>query len=791
MVLRRDVPDRLFCRNVDIHRQNDREVIIRIGELIEARSRMFIDGLNLSPLESIAEPILVTEADPIVSGGRRVVFANQAFEEMSGYRESEVLGKNPAFLQGVETNHESRKRIREALNARKPIRQDVINYDKSQVRYRVQLNISPIRDVTGWVTHFMAIQRNVSRIEQDLQVKKFENERFEKMGEMTKVGFWELELATQRLTWNKQVYAIHGLNPAHPVDTERAVTFYRVKDRETLLQLANQAVKTGKTFAKEVPISDTLGTEKWVSLNGTPIVNKKGQTTHIFGTIQDISETKFREIERKLVLETARMGLWTYDCHRDILTWDEKLFEIYGTHPDEFSGNFSAWSRCIHPDDLGPTEEVFQKCIANKSDFHSEFRVVRKNDEISYVKAAARVFYADNGLPNHIIGVNWDVTAERLAEQQKLRQKRIADHQSQLASIGQLAAGVGHEVNNPLAIAITTLESLKKSHAFSEPDQRRMEILSDSLWRIESIVSGLRDFSRVNDKQEVFTLEEIIRGTLNLVQHIFEKDGVQIEVQNLLGKTALVEGNKTQLQQVIMNLLTNARDATEGCPTRLIRIDGGTEKDFHWLTVTDNGHGIPEEAQSRIFDSFFTTKEVGKGVGIGLSLCHSIMTEHKGEITVQSTAGSGTQFKLKLPISKKLLASLDCHNYPSPKDQSLLKKRILVADDERNLREILVEYLEEWGHICIQAVNGEQAWDLFRERPQFFDLVLSDIKMPVLNGIELIKKIKESYPNSQTKTILTTGGIERSQEAEINSDAIIYKPFTQEGIQKSIKKVFA
>ncbi len=233
-------------------------------------------------------------------------------------------------------------------------------------------------------------------------------------------------------------------------------------------------------------------------------------------------------------------------------------------------------------------------------------------------------------------------------------QKSLAMHNSRLAMIGQLAAGVGHEINNPLQIIMGHL-SLARSYVnkdnFSKEDlQLRFEKIDSALNRISNIVKGLRTFARSDDSQiSSFNMCELVKETYDLVFDIYRKEEVYL-TYDCPKRNELISGNRGRIQQVIMNLLANAKDATEGLSERKIQLSIVPDGEFIKLRVSDNGKGIPEELREKIFDPFFTTKDVNKGTGIGLSLVSTIIREHGGKLDFESTPNVGTHFYVSLPF---------------------------------------------------------------------------------------------------------------------------------------------
>jgi len=243
-------------------------------------------------------------------------------------------------------------------------------------------------------------------------------------------------------------------------------------------------------------------------------------------------------------------------------------------------------------------------------------------------------------------------------ESQLEHQKNLTMHNSRLAMIGQLAAGVGHEINNPLQIIMGHLSLAKDQYqkmSNNNPSldlNPRFEKMATALTRIANIVKGLRTFARSDDAQiSVFNLSDLIQETVDLLFDIYRKEEVSL-IFNGPRREELIEGNRGRIHQVIMNLIANAKDATEDCSDKKIEISLMPNGEFLTIVIADNGKGIPEELRDKIFEPFFTTKDVNKGTGIGLSLVSTIVKEHGGELHLESTPGKGSKFYISLPFKK-------------------------------------------------------------------------------------------------------------------------------------------
>jgi PAS domain S-box-containing protein len=370
-------------------------------------------------------------------------------------------------------------------------------------------------------------------------------------------------------------------------------------------------------------------------------------------------------------------------------------------------------------------------------------------------------------------------------------------NQEKLASIGEIAAGVGHEINNPLAIIVGNHNiiktTLKSNNIENERILKALEKIDIASNRIKKIVDGLRTYSRTDsDDTQIISLAEVINQTIYLVEEIYSKDGIKVTL-NLDTSPMSIVGNIGKLQQIIMNLVSNAKDATEGKRERniIIKAENIQNKNVV-LSVADNGSGIPKNIIDKIFNPFFTTKEVGKGTGIGLRLVDEFVKKMDGKIEVVSKPEEGTCFILTFPFAFKDPSVQSGAVITSEQSVAQLSGNILIVDDEPDILEILSEYLNDLGLTVDTANDGTSALKLLENKK--FNYICTDLMMPAMNGNEFIK-IAKKHPNGiNAKFYIISGGVTSNQNNDKSlpldnlADGFIQKPFTQESIYNVLIK---
>ena len=377
---------------------------------------------------------------------------------------------------------------------------------------------------------------------------------------------------------------------------------------------------------------------------------------------------------------------------------------------------------------------------------------------------------------------------------------------SRLASMGELAAGVGHEINNPLAIVMGNIDKIKMELRKAGIENPEIELAVDrqdqASDRIAKIVAALRNFARAegDSSEKNMDVHGEIENVVSLIGEIFSKSGVKIDM-DLRATHHTVFGNEGRFQQIVINLLTNAKDAIESRPEKHISIRSESDENNLIIFCSDNGTGIPDHIRDRVFDSFFTTKSVDRGTGLGLGICTKIIAEMQGRLSIESTSDQGTTFRISLPLANRAnkpgLVGLEpapksVVSEPKPKNpEPQIAGRVLIVDDEEGIRDILRVSLEDMGLQVDEADDGVTALELIKQHK--YDLVCTDIQMPKIPGDIFIQEAKK-LPNGATKYIVITAGF-TSDESEEKMKVLsglahgfLTKPFSYDSLCREVRK---
>ncbi len=401
------------------------------------------------------------------------------------------------------------------------------------------------------------------------------------------------------------------------------------------------------------------GTIHWVYERGRGTLTHDGEVDYFDGAIFDITDlmdAKARAQETdnrmRLALSAVRMGVWEWDIPKNRIRWDQGIYEIYEIDPQTKEDPAEIYQRHIHPDDMERVVAEFKGVLNKRTVLHTAFRIVVPRGEIKVIGSRGRAEYDSDGTPIRMTGVNWDMTIEHV-QAETIRQQQMQMVQSaKMASLGEMASGIAHEINNPLAIIqgkAAHLKSLISAEQLSGPklatELDKIELTSK---RISKIIKGLRSFSR-NAAKDPFSLVQfptIVDDTLELCRERFKS--ALIEIRTQLEYRESIYCRSAQIGQVLLNLLNNSYDAVLGQENAWVEIRCRESRSGVQISIVDSGPGISTEISEKIMEPFFTTKAVGKGTGLGLSISKGIVEEHQGQLWLDKNS-ENTCFMIEIP----------------------------------------------------------------------------------------------------------------------------------------------
>ena len=493
--------------------------------------------------------------------------------------------------------------------------------------------------------------------------------------------------------------------------------------------------------------------------------------------------------EQAALLDKARDAICVMDMEFTILYWNHGAERLYGWSVEEAVGQ-SAHDLLFRGNVSLLLDAVKQ--LIRQNEWQGELRKNSKDGRENVVESRWTLLRDALGRPKSILLIDSDITEKKQIEAQLFRTQRVQ-------SIGAVAGGIAHDLNNMLAPILMVTELLR-DELTSEQSRKMLDTAKASAQRGAEMVKQILAFARgAGGEPKTIQLKHLVNEMVRLIGDTFPRS---IQVESRVDKELCpILGDAAQFNQVLLNLCVNARDAMPGGGTLQIGADNAVLEGkrtpmlpepvsgkFVVLSVVDTGCGIPPELLGRIFEPFFTTKEPGKGTGLGLSTVLSIVKAHHGFVEVVSEVGKGTIFEVYLPATTK--ADSEVIKSAAPVMQMGRGEIILLVDDEAAVLEITKTTLEAFNYRVITAKDGAEALILYQQRVGEIDVVITDMEMPVMDGEALVREIRKTAPNAK---VVCISGLEAEAKgmdmSHLKPQAFLTKPYSTETLLTALHQV--
>jgi len=765
---------------------------------VELSSAMSLLTLQSTALETSADAMLITDAAGVI------IWINAAFTKATGYAPDEVIGQTPRILKSGMQDESVYRRFWETILGGQTFRGEFINRRKDGTVYYVEHTVTPVCTADGVVTHFVGVMHDITERRRTEEQLREANAQLREFLDHSPAVLYALRVEGERIVPR---FASENITRLLGFDAEEALSYewwlgqLHVDDRESAAGSIAQTLTDGSS-RHEYRLRHKDGRYLWVEDQQRLVRDEQGAPAEIVGVWTDITDRKraeeeLHETERRFrdMLDNLDLISVMLDQEGRVAYCNDYFLRLTGWSRDEVIGT-SWFERFLPADIAGEMRDVYLTLLKDGKEVrHYTNEIMTRSGERRLVQWSHSLLYSKTGEVIGVASIAEDITERAKLEKQLFRAQR-------LESLGTLAGGIAHDLNNlllPILMGVTLL----KRFGPNEASLQAIDNIERSVKRGSELVKQVLLFARGGQtSREPVRLDAIIHEIEAIITSTFPKD-ITLETE-VAENVYSVTGDATQLTQVLLNLCVNSRDAMPHGGNIVIsaRNQVLTDTDallhgavvggaYSVLEVADTGEGMAKEIVDRIFDPFFTTKEVGSGTGLGLSTVQGIVSNHGGFVTVSSAAGEGSTFTVYLPArrSQAEVVSLPVATTAPPQGNGEL---ILLVDDDASVLSITQQTLEEFGYRVLTAVDGAQAIGTFSRQHEEIALVLTDMAMPVIDGFALIAALNRI--GRDVRVIATTGNPSATTMTKIARSGvahILIKPYTADHLLRTIAGVLA
>ncbi len=666
--------------------------------------------------------------------------------------------------------------------------------------------LSALADNIAYSISKIRLQEEKRQAEKALKEKQ---DLFTQTLESAHAGVWDRDLKSGENIWSNELWNLYGLTPGKEKASAKLwQSTIHPDDRQEILKIVNDAENHHNPIHIEYRILHPDGTVRWLMAKGIPIFDSKGEAVRTIGTCIDITDRKVIEHEHQralarqtgleALLKIKRIGFFELDLSNNTLYSTEQFAHIFGYDAPQESWNYAAMLNHILPEERLEVDRQFKEALPAKNNITIECRIRRHDGQTRWIWVAVGYQSDHEGHAGFMTGITRDITNRKLFIEENEQLQLHLQHSQKMQMVGQLAGGIAHDFNNMLTVILGHTELALERQDSSFRDLKAIEKAAN---HSAELTRQLLAFARRQSvTTQILDLNASVEEMLSMIRRII---GDHITLTwNPRIKYPMVKIAPSQVGQILTNLCVNARDAIESTGNILIETGdihvGKTQSpamhtcsipgDYITLSVTDNGHGIDKKLLPHILEPFFTTKEAGKGTGMGLATVYGIVKQSNGFIDVESQKGKGTRISIYLPLKPQTAEPVIKGSTESTTRQG--QETILLVEDEHDILHLCREELENNGYRVLAASTPLEAIALAKTNKERLTLLVTDVVMPEMNGSDLFSELEKI---SQTLKVIymsayTTDFITRHL-GKSEGVSFIEKPFTMPTFIKTVTRI--